>query len=477
MKSAVVLLLGAVFFTVAPAAAPVLQIGLATGAQLQTVFDFTNSSDTTKWVRCGSATGENYSHDFPDNPIRPFIGPDGNVWLWASNSAALCTEGQALTPACYGSYIKEANADLSGPALGVDQCRVGFRYSPITPSDGNEQASLASLNNLHWLLEFWAAGVGRSFQATAIIQNDFHGEDLSDCGSTGLGGCRYTNLVTGSWSQLLNQFVMPVDQNNYVTSPLFVTPYKYYPTIGEQGVNAQTNILYIRNLGDRIPYYYMLINESIPTDNNTAVISGLCLFRTSNVSDPNSWLGWNAITKTFSVTFHANPYLSTISTPQNCSFVLPSQYRYSLEYSPQYKTFIAVGVGNASVASDSKVVYATTQDLTNWGDPSNPSNTGIMWRNSDTPSYVLYQLWTASYWPNGNLTDAEGYFGLIDPTSNNISHSYFGQPDNNFQFVGNNPYLYMVYFHKKGDPGNGGSVWKDVVRLPLQITCSANCPT
>lgn len=473
------------FVVTVEAAAPVLQISLAPQATLQTVFNFSNPSNPN-WVRCGDINTADFSHDFPDNPIRPFMGADGNVWLWASNSAALCSENDALSPACYGSYIKEANADISGPAPGVNQCHVGFQYTPVTPTISpppTEEQSLASLNNLHWLLEFWVQGVGRSFQAMAVIQNDFHGQELDNCQGN-LNVCRYTNLVSGSWNNVQGQFTVPFTSvsnggvtEDYITSPLFVTPYLYYPLIGQQGVNAQTNILYVKNVGDRIPYYYILINEAIPEPypNPTTVTSGLCLFRSNNVYDPNSWLGWNASTRTFSVKFNVNPYTTAINSPQSCSFVLPSQYRYSLAYDPQYKTFIAVGVAAANEAAESKVIYATTQDLTNWGSYPVPPylNSAIIWQNSDTPSYVEYQIWTDSSVDSG--TYGEGYFGLIDPTSSAISRTYFGQSDSNFQYVGRNPYLYMVYFNPKTNPSLGGDTLKDVDRLALQITCVANC--
>lgn len=482
----IVFIIGAVSCIMVYAATPVLQIGLAPNADLQMVFDFTNANDTEHWVRCGAATGSTFSQDFPDNPIRPFIGPDGNVWLWASNSRALPT---SLSDG-YGSYIKEANADISGPAPGVDQCRVGFEYTPVTPAIGNEPQSLASLNNLHWLLEFWVnGGTGRNFQAMAVIQNDFHGDGLEDgCGSSagigiGIGACRYTNLVAGSWSNLQSQFTVPTTQvaspnssgtpYSYITSPLFVTPYQYVPSLNAaQGVNAQTNILYVQNPGDRIPFYYMLINEAAvtPYPNPSTVSSGLCLFRTNDVYDPGSWAGWNANTHSFSVKFNVNPYTTPLANPQTCSVVLPSAYRYALAYDPQYKTFIAVGVGNTANIQDSTVVYATTQDLTSWGDPPAefPYTGHVLWRNSDTPQYVAYQFWSSHSY-------AEAYLGFIDPTSSSISQTYFGRPDNNFQYVGDHPYLYMVYFNPQGVPREGGDTWKDVKRLPLTITCTANC--
>ena len=470
-------------FVTARAAAPVLSIQAA-ATTYATVFDFSDSSDTTNFVRCNSScVGIDHcvlaGHDFPDNPPRPFLGPDGNVWLWASNSQALATS----ISGGYGSYIKEANADLSGPASGVNQCKVGFQYTPVTPvNDGsNEQQSLASLNNQHWLLEFWAQGIGRSFQAMAMIQNDFHGQSLPDCaGYASLTYCRYTNLIAGTWSNQQQQFTVPITQvsddgivDDYMTSPLFVTPSQYQAKHGEQGVNAQTNIVYAKNPGDRIPYYYVLINEATPsTLPGGSAISGICLFRTNNVNDSNSWLGWNAVTKTFSVKFNANPYTTTISNPTICSFVLPSTYRFSLAYSPQYKTFIAIGdQGSASDASNNEVVYATTQDLTDWGPSNAPTNTGVMLTHSGAPSFTLEQYWVQT---GGVNVTGEGYLSLIDPTSSSISRTYFGQPDSNFQYVSNNPYLYLVRFNPVVS-GLGGDTERDVVRVPLAITCTANC--
>ena len=470
-------------FTVTANAVPLLQISVAPGVtNYTTVFDFSNPN-ASNFVRCGtSCTGIGHcvlaGHDFPDNPPRPFLGPDGNVWLWANNSQALCNDPS--DSACYGSYIKEASTDLSGPAPGVNQCNVGFQYTPVTPTDANETASLASLNNQHWLIEFWAQGVGRSFQAMAVIQNDFHGQDLTDCAAYGsISFCRYTNLIAGTWSNQQNQFTVPYTPVNndgviddYITSSMFVTPYQYKPTYGQQGVNAQTNIVYVKNPGDRIPYYYMLINESLasatPGGQNS---SGLCLFRTTNVNDPSSWLGWNAATQTFSVSFNANPYTTTITNPTMCSFVLSSTYRFSLMYNPQYKTFIALGdQGSSTDATDNEVVYATTQDLTNWGPPNAPTTTGVILTNSGTPSFTLEQYWVQT----DGVGTAEGYLSLIDPTSSSISQTYFGQADSNFQYVGNNPYLYLVRFNPVV-AGLGGDTERDVVRVPLSITCTANC--
>ena len=326
------------------------------------------------------------------------------------------------------------------------------------------------------------------------MQNDFHGNTLTDCGTAGLGGCRYTNLVMATWGNSQNQFTVPFTPvanagvtNDYITSPLFVTPYLYYPQIGEQGVNAQTNILYVKNPGDSIPYYYILVNQNAPINTPpSGVSSGLCLFRTNNINDPNSWVGWDG--SAFTVKFNVNPYVTPIANPKNCAYVLPSPFRYSLSYDPQYKTFIAMGVASvqpdpplSTQKSQSQVIYATTQDLTDWGHYPKPTNyiyppSAVMWNYNGgvNPSYVLYQLWSASL--GNDSFDAQGYFGLIDPTSSSISRAYFGQSDNNFQFVGSNPYLYMVYFHAKINPPlEFGQTMKDVDRLPLTITCTANC--
>ena len=486
------LLISGLFSATAYAAAPVLSIQPAAAAY-STVFNFSDPN-APNFVRCNaSCTADGIigpctigGNDFPDNPPRPFPGPDGNMWLWANNSQALSIN---LATPIYGSYIKEASADLSGPVSSTfNQCQVGFQYTPVNATDGppsTELASLASLNNQHWLMEFWAQGVARSFQATVMIQNDFRFDELADCASHDISNCRYTNLVSGSWSNSASQFTVPYTPvtndgviDDYITSPVFVTPELYVPNHGAQGVNAQTNILYVKNPGDRIPYYYMMVNEALPAAvPGGQTPAGVCLFRTNNVNNPNSWLGWNATTKTFSIPFNVNPYTTTINNPQICSFVLSSDYRFSLAYDPQYKTFIVIGDVASTTSPVSAVVYATTQDLTNWGPPDAPTNTGTILTNTSTPSFVSEQYWLASDTCPGvppNIT-GEGYLSLIDPTSNSISHTYFGQADSNFQYVGTNPYLYLVRFNPITVCNYGSDTLRDVVRLPLTITCTANC--
>ena len=486
------LIVGLFIATASHAAAPVLSIQSA-ATTYTTVFNFSDPN-APNFVRCNASCAPISpapctigGHDFPDNPPRPFPGPDGNMWLWASNSEAPSIN---IAEPSYGSYIKEANADLSGPAAVVSQCQIGFQYTPVNATDGppsTVMASLASLNNQHWLMEFWAQGVGRNFQATAMIQNDFRFDNLMDCPApyNNLSDCRYTNLVSGAWSNQQYQFTVPYTPvtndgvvDDYITSPVFVTPYQYKPTYGAQGVNAQTNILYVKNLGDRIPYYYMMVNEALPAATpGPDTPAGVCLFRTNNVNDPNSWLGWNAATKTFSIPFNVNPYTTTINNPQSCSFVLPTSYRFSLAYDPQYRTFIAIGDVASTMSPVSAVVYATTQDLTNWGPPDAPTNTGTILTNTSTPSFVSEQYWLASNTCPGvppNIT-GEGYLSLIDPTSSSISRAYFGQADSNFQYVGGNPYLYLVRFNPITVCNYGSDTLRDVVRLPLTITCTANC--
>ena len=169
--------------------APQLTLSVVTnnGAP-ETVLNFSNPQ-APNYMRCGPT-------DFPDNPPRPFMGADGHVWLWASNSDSTGTSGT------YGSYIRKLNDDLSGPLANASQCTVAFTYTPNIPSNTDELTSVASYTNLLWPVEFWSNGqTGRDFQLTVLIHNEFHGQQLTDCPSGSLAGCWYANVIAGQWDQ------------------------------------------------------------------------------------------------------------------------------------------------------------------------------------------------------------------------------------------------------------------------------------
>jgi hypothetical protein len=393
--------------------------------------------------------------DFPDNRPRAMIGPDGNVWMWANNSAAYRKRGYK------GGFFKFGGTSLNEPFAG-GACLPAFVYLSNDPTDENETESAASYNNRLWLAEFQVSK-NPYYRIDAILHNEFHGESLTDCMSHDEKDCWYSNNIAGVWDNTVQQFKLIYQANNR-TTPVFVSPYRYKPGIGRQGFGSRTNI--ILNPGDG--YYYILVGDNtIPGAPDT----GMCLFRTRNVKDPSSWRAWDGNkqhpNEGFTIANNLNPYYDRPDLTR-CKHVLPLQYRFTITYNLQYKTFIAIGV---QTGEEENIVYATTQDLTDWG------WTEGMRRNFGHslyfPNFAWMSHWTAS--TVGNSIDAQGYFSLLDPNSPHLSQKYLGIPDYNFQFSGGHPYLYFVLFHAKDLSLAFPNSSRDVARYELNVMCTSDC--
>jgi hypothetical protein len=94
--------------------------------------------------------------------------------------------------------------------------------------------------------------------------------------------------------------------------------------------------------------------------------SGVCLLRTADVSQPDSWQAWDGDG------FDATPTSDPVEPDDNiCTPLVDRPQPWSLTYNRYLKKYMMLGTGRGPDGSDASigVYYRLSEDLVNWGDP------------------------------------------------------------------------------------------------------------
>lgn len=265
-----------------------------------------------------------------------------------------------------------------------------------------------------------------------VVHNEYHGYDhTGQCHVIGhyVPECWYNNLtlvVSTDGGKSYSHALPPPD--HMVAG--FPNPYK--PNAGPAGIRGPSNIIKARD-----GYYYQFANASYYDPNK----QGVCLMRTSDVSDPKAWRFWNG--KDFETPF-INPYLTTPERVDDflCPALAWDEIGASLNDSITFNTYLnrylLVGV-----SADSKgqglvwgFFYAFSDDLIHWSHRK-----------------LLTEItlpWTAEHWDDVMYL----YPSLLDPASES----------RNFETTGKTAYLYYT----RQNFGQG-SLDRDLIRVPVEI--------
>lgn len=346
----------------------------------------------------GCNGGGPQSHDYPDWSARAFRAADGTITLMDS---------------CSLGYFRSLRAP--GSTSFVRDCRPVLQSGFAGPTGRPEQ-----YNNSIWLQSFWAfPDVNNSSTGTvvALVHNEFHGErataDPTLCPSQTLDECWYANILTASSTDGGATFVMPVDVSERAA---VVSPYRYIPDGGRQGLSEFTNI--VQSNGS---YYFLALNS-----HNGTGVPGTCLWRTADVTNSSSWRAWDGVD--FTIASH-DPYL-TWPQGRDCVPTGPAELRFNLVWSDVIGCWLSVGLGNGPTGSPA-FLYATSSDLIHWS-----------------------ELELLRYIDAGPSFPQQKYAGILDLELPGV--------DANYMRVGASPHLYYTRLNADDD--------RDIVRQQLQIS-------
>ncbi len=359
--------------------------------------------------------------DFPDVPAYAFVDKDGKVQLLASNA--------------------NGNYRMIGSSLG-DVKRDCER--PVLSSNPNKNAPPQAFDNRMWLTAPWTND-GQTIYA--LVHNEFDAwfdADKQFCQSGDKTKCWYPNAIQ-VMSTDTGKSYQPMRGPQGQVKIAMTTPYRYTPdgdTAGnQQGMVSQSNILSSKG-ADGKTYYYVMVVRSIGHDNKV----GTCLFRSSDISNPEAWRGWDG--KDFSAAMHNNPYSSTPSS-QICAPIFSGFFCSGWTYNNVLHKYLAICRSNHFQTDQGAVeafVYSTSADMLHWSKPEFLKR--INWQGTFRASAM-----------NSGVT-AQTYPSILDPTSTG----------RNFEFSGASPYLYYTRFN----PKERHAPWqnRDLVRVPLSVSCN-----
>jgi hypothetical protein len=266
----------------------------------------------------------------------------------------------------------------------------------------------------------------------AIVHNEYHGYDFrGQCHVVGyyVPECWYNNLtlvVSTDGGQTYTHALTPPEHM------VAGFPYVYKPDAGPAGIREPSNIIKAQD-----GYYYEFANASYYDPNK----QGVCLMRTTDVSDPSAWRFWNG--KDFEGTF-INPYVTTPENPDEhlCPPLAPDEIGASMNQSITFNTYMNryVLVGVSADQRGTRTIwgfyYSFSFDLIHW-----------------THRKLLKEItlpWTAEH--NDDVMYL--YPSLLDPNSDS----------RNFDTSGETAYVYYTRLNH-----GQGSLDRDLIRIPVEF--------
>lgn len=407
------------------------------------------------YVNNGTHTGGDYS----DVPVRPFlVGNLTNpIVMWfASNSTGYCKS--------IGLPVSESVSDILAqirrvPGTESDTCAtwVTSRFNTESPT----QYPVNTYYNELWMeVPFTLDGVN----IYSLIHNEYHldPENTTDV---------YGNLVGATSTDGANTFNLYQAPGESTSNlPVIVAPYPYN-NVGKGGMWAQTNIIHWGN------YYYMLVNQLLDTIESSAPPSGICIYRTPDISSYNSWLGWNAVTNSYDIPLVPS-YPSNLSNPTSylCSPIpgLSYNFSFSWSYNVALNKFILIGINPSynNIPNNYAFVY-TLANL-------NPDSGGLSSATGSTlyTEYLLGYITSIQQWvANESSLTAQFYPSILDPNSptlsDSLSASLITPGDRNFQYSGSESmFLYYTELYPVNE-SNPHGYNRDIYRQHITYH---NCP-
>ncbi len=331
------------------------------------------------------------------------------------------------------------------------------------PLDSIDSPVASTFTNDEWI---WAVHTEDGQNVYALIHDEFHDPALPP--GTPCNGkkdpsnpCRYTGLTLAKSTDGGKTFTHPAGpiQNYYVTAPnLTWDPFSVPKNPGpgydppNYGPNAPT---LIKRQEGGVDYYYAFfhsIQGPLPTNANT----GICIMRTTDLSDPASWRAWDG--DGFDLAM-LNPYTAPNLNYPQCAFIGKTGLGVmsgGVTYNTLVQKYIMVGAMAIQDPDDNNIIkcgawYSLSKDLIRW-DRARLIKEVDLWGNNNCP---------AASWDG-----TEAYHVLIDHNEL-VQDDFPGFKKYNFYVTTATPHL---YFMRYVNANNG--VDRDLVRVPVTITCT-----
>ncbi|NOZ75674.1 MAG: T9SS type A sorting domain-containing protein [FCB group bacterium] len=354
----------------------------------ETVFSWT--ADSCEW------------DNTPDAPPRVFRDADNQINM---------TIGHYITYRLVGPDFNSLALDCSGP----------IHTSDLDNSDP------ALHNDYEWLSSTYTED---GITVHGLVHNEYHGFSSDVCPNP--DDCAYTSITYAVSTDSGRSF-------NHATAPNHLVVAVDTATAGQRyGVIEPTNI--IKHDG----YYYFIAEAWGSTVERYPYI-----FRTSDLSDPTSWKGWDGAG--FNVVL-GNPYTDYV----DYSAMLPlSKYtpwegniaymHGSLTYNTYFDKFMLIGT--TAKGNDWGIYYSLSDDLIHW------------------TTRILVKSFTNESVGQGDPT--------IDPSRNHIYYATVidhGDTSRNFEYSGQTAYLYYVRRIAQNTAGSNYPFERQLVRQEIQFS-------
>jgi hypothetical protein len=406
--------------------------------------------------RCKNPDGSFDDFHIPDSEVRAFRDYQNRVQLLIQHGGGGTSSGQHTR-----RVITPAGGSLDNLSTLATDCKVvHVSHKSLDPS---------SYDNWEWLNATYTPD-GRTVYG--LVHNEFHGwEQPSQCTVDNPEGAFTTNC----WYNAITAAVSTNGGESYshATPPahrVASSAFRYTPNKGPLGYFQPSNILYTKRPGDNKSYYYVMVRaERGSADLGDPQQRGVCLLRTSKISDPSTWRGWDGLADDnkggFTVRF-ADAYRDTNVNPilNSCAVVSPD--------GPGFVFKVGDMSGSLTYNSYFKKYMLMSQTLT--VDPQNPAQQiwGVYYTlSSDLVTWDDRKLLMEAKIPWGNYQCGDqnpiAYPTVVDSNS----------PGRNFDTVDQTTYLYFTEFHNRviRDPQTGnltcyGSLDRDLIRIPIQFS-------
>jgi len=342
-----------------------------------------------------------YYLDVPDVPAHPVRLADGTLMLVAGNDPQ--------NYAMFGADFSSLKKDCSTPTL--------LAHDDTTPQ---------SYQNREWI-----ASVYRQDSVIhALVHNEYHDPFAPNClpGNTGAGNPCWYNSITYAVSTDNGHTYTQAPSPAHILAP---APELWDPsgTPPPYGYFNPTNVVHGPD-----NYYY-----SIFIGNRRSGQGGLCVMRTQDLSDPNTWRSWDGSSYSLPMT---SPYAGP--APGICALIGVGQLLGpydSLTFNTYLGKYMLAGItilGDPLGNYVCGIGYSLSSDFINW------TRTRLI-----QPRYL--PGFPPCISPNG--AGAVAYVSVID----------HADPTINFEQPGSTPYIYYTLFN---DP----FLNRDLVRVPVTIT-------
>ncbi len=293
----------------------------------------------------------------------------------------------------------------------------------------DEDSSPENYNSREWIHSIYTFDGDTIY---ALVHNEYIGY-LYGKGSSYLG--TWYNSVTFARSDDKGETYIHETPPEHLVASIPYT-YEQMEDSGPAGIFNPSNI--IRSPKDGY-YYSMLHLESYDLQD-----WGAGIMRTDDISDPTSWWAWNGTSYSADL---INPYIDTSDPADHiCAPVSReniSKMVSSVTYNTYFDKFLLVGMRNdGSGGRPDGIYYSLSDDLIHW-----------------TPDQLILECET--WWNDDPTQNKHHYPSILDPNSTGL----------NFEFSGENAYLYYTVWHDD-DPST--TLNRDLVRVPITFSNVSN---